>query len=272
MNKLLAKLYCSGGWLRQNSARPRTLPDSRPHHAFIYHSEVKKNANDGPLIQLTDLVKTYSLDGVSTTVLKEVSLTVHQGDLLAIVGASGSGKSTLMNIIGLLDKADSGTYALKNRNVAGLSDDESATLRNQSIGFVFQQFNLLPRFTAMQNVALPLTYRGEHAGEIKEKVLNALEHVGMRQYAHHRPTQLSGGQQQRVAIARALVTEPQVLLADEPTGALDSKTGTEVMNLFLALHAEGRTIIMVTHDEHVAAQCKRRITIADGLIVGESAS
>jgi putative ABC transport system ATP-binding protein len=225
---------------------------------------------DGPLIKLTDLVKTYSLEGISTTVLKEVSLTVNAGDLLAIVGASGSGKSTLMNIIGLLDKADSGTYTLKNRNVAGLSDDESAFLRNQSIGFVFQQFNLLPRFTAIQNVALPLTYRGVNASETKEKVLKALEHVGMRQYAHHRPTQLSGGQQQRVAIARALVTEPQVILADEPTGALDSKTGTEVMNLFLALHQEGRTIIMVTHDEQVAAQCKRRITLADGVVVGES--
>lgn len=226
---------------------------------------------DSPLMTLTDLVKTYSLEGVSSTVLKEVSLTVNEGDLLAIVGASGSGKSTLMNIIGLLDKADSGTYMLKDKNVAGLTDDESAILRNQNIGFVFQQFNLLPRFTAMQNVALPLTYRGVGAAEIKEKVLQALAHVGMRQYAQHRPTQLSGGQQQRVAIARALITDPQVILADEPTGALDSKTGTEVMNLFLTLHAQGRTIIMVTHDEHVAAQCKRRITLADGVVVGETA-
>lgn len=225
---------------------------------------------DGPLIKLMDLVKIYHLEGISSTVLKEVSLTVNEGDLLAIVGASGSGKSTLMNIIGLLDKPDSGTYLLKNRNVAGLSDDESADLRNQSIGFVFQQFNLLPRFTAMQNVALPLTYRGTSAGEIKEKVLHALDRVGMQHYARHRPTQLSGGQQQRVAIARALVTEPQVILADEPTGALDSRTGSEVMNLFLTLHAEGRTIIMVTHDEHVAAQCKRRITLADGVVIAES--
>lgn len=223
-----------------------------------------------PLIQLRDLVKTYHLEGISTTVLKEVSLAVHQGDLLAIVGASGSGKSTLMNIIGLLDKPDSGSYILKNKNVAGLSDDEAADLRNQSIGFVFQQFNLLPRFTALQNVALPLTYRGTNAAEIKEKVFHVLERVGMAKYARHRPTQLSGGQQQRIAIARALVTEPQVLLADEPTGALDSRTGTEVMNLFLALHAEGRTIIMVTHDEQVAAQCKRRITLADGVVIAES--
>ncbi|CZG72697.1 TPA: ABC transporter ATP-binding protein [Legionella pneumophila] len=225
---------------------------------------------DRPLIQLSDLVKTYHLEGISTTVLKAVSLTVNEGDLLAIVGASGSGKSTLMNIIGLLDKPDAGTYTLNNRNVASLSDDEAADLRNQNIGFVFQQFNLLPRFTAMQNVALPLTYRGVNPTLIKEKVEQALDKVGMLQYIRHRPTQLSGGQQQRVAIARALVTDPQVILADEPTGALDSRTGSEVMNLFLALHQEGRTIIMVTHDEHVAAQCKRRITLADGAIIAES--
>lgn len=226
--------------------------------------------NDNPLIHLKDLVKSYHLEGISTTVLKEVSLTVNQGDMLAIVGASGSGKSTLMNIIGLLDKPDVGTYLLKNKNVAGLTDNECAELRNHSIGFVFQQFNLLPRFTAMQNVALPLTYRGDSVTAINDKVLDALERVGMRQYARHRPTQLSGGQQQRVAIARALVTAPQVILADEPTGALDSRTGAEVMNLFLTLHGEGRTIIMVTHDEHVAAQCKRRITIADGVVVAET--
>lgn len=225
---------------------------------------------DNSLIKLSDLIKTYHLEGISTTVLKEISLTVHEGDLLAIVGASGSGKSTLMNIIGLLDKADSGTYLLNNRNVAGLSDDESARLRNQSIGFVFQQFNLLPRFTAMQNVALPLTYRGVPPAEIEERVLKALDRVGMKLHARHRPTQLSGGQQQRVAIARALVTEPKVILADEPTGALDSRTGTEVMNLFLELHAEGRTLILITHDEQVAAQCKRRVTLADGVVVAES--
>ncbi len=226
--------------------------------------------SDNSIIKLTNLVKTYHLEGISTTVLKEVSLTVNEGDLLAIVGASGSGKSTLMNIIGLLDKADAGVYTLRNKNVAGLTDDESAMLRNQSIGFVFQQFNLLPRFTAMQNVALPLTYRGVEANEIKERVMAALERVGMHTYARHKPTQLSGGQQQRVAIARALVTEPKVILADEPTGALDSRTGTEVMNLFLALHNEGRTIILVTHDEHIAAQCKRRITLADGVVISES--
>lgn len=223
-----------------------------------------------PLMSLSNIVKTYHLEGISSTVLKEVSLTVCEGELLAIVGASGSGKSTLMNIIGLLDKADAGTYLLNERNVSALDDDELARVRNQHIGFVFQQFNLLPRFNALQNVALPLIYRGTPNAEINDKVLAALEHVGMARYAHHRPTQLSGGQQQRVAIARALVTEPQVILADEPTGALDSRTGTEVMNLFLSLHAQGRTIIMITHDEHIASLCRRQITLADGMVVAES--
>lgn len=228
--------------------------------------------NKKRLMTLTDIVKTYHLEGISSTVLKEVSLKVYERDLLAIVGASGSGKSTLMNIIGLLDKADAGTYLLNGRDVAALTDDESALLRNQNIGFVFQQFNLLPRFTAMQNVALPLVYRGTAATEINERVHAALEHVGMHRYAHHRPTQLSGGQQQRVAIARALVTEPHVILADEPTGALDSRTGNEVMNLFLTLNAQGRTIIMITHDEHIANLCPRRITLADGVVIAESAT
>lgn len=227
---------------------------------------------DVPLIALIDVVKTYSLEGVQSQVLKKVSLDVHQGELLAIVGSSGSGKSTLMNIIGLLDKADSGTYLFKNKNVATLSDEESAGLRNQSIGFVFQQFNLLPRFTALQNVALPLVYRGESSQNIDYKVRESLKRVGMEPYAKHKPTQLSGGQQQRVAIARALVTEPQVILADEPTGALDSKTGTDVMSLFLSLHAEGRTLILVTHDEQVARLCSRRITVADGVVVSESSA
>ncbi|MGQ3889652.1 ABC transporter ATP-binding protein [Legionella sp. CNM-1927-20] len=228
---------------------------------------------DKPLIQIRELVKNYSLGGVTSQVLKKVSLSVDSGELLAIVGASGSGKSTLMNIIGLLDKGDSGSYLLNQRNVAALNQDELAALRNLQIGFVFQQFNLLSRFTAKQNVALPLIYRNNiNTAEIDERVMQALARVGMAAFAEHRPTQLSGGQQQRVAIARALVGEPQVILADEPTGALDSRTGTEVLNLFLTLHAEGRTIIMVTHDNQVAAQCSRRITIVDGQIVAESKS
>ena len=170
----------------------------------------------------------------------------------------------------MLDKAEGGEYLLGGENVAGLSDDQLAILRNQRIGFVFQQFNLLPRFSAAQNVALPLTYRNIHPELIKKRVSEVLARVGMQSFSAHRPTQLSGGQQQRVAIARALVGDPQVILADEPTGALDSHTGNEVMKLFLALHAEGRTIILVTHDEQVAARCGRRIILADGQIVADS--
>jgi len=224
-----------------------------------------------PLIRIQNLIKSYTIANTSTQVLKRVSLTINAGELVAIVGASGSGKSTLMNIIGLLDKADEGDYFLNGQSVAGLSADELALLRNQHIGFVFQQFNLLPRFTARQNVALPLTYRQMNPEEIEQRVMDSLNRVGMASFAHHRPMQLSGGQQQRVAIARALVTEPQVILADEPTGALDSRTGAEVLKLFHAMHAEGRTIMIVTHDEQVARQCARRIMFADGQIVPEGA-
>jgi putative ABC transport system ATP-binding protein len=225
--------------------------------------------NSSPLITLRHITKTYRIDRVESTVLKAVSLDVYTQDMLAIVGPSGSGKSTLMNIIGLLDKPDQGTYQLHNQNVQGLSDDALADLRNQHIGFVFQQFNLLSRFSALQNVALPLTYRDLSQQSIQKTALNALDRVGMKAYAAHRPTQLSGGQQQRVAIARALVGEPQVILADEPTGALDSVTGQDIMRLFHALNAEGRTLILVTHDEQIAQQCKRRITLADGKIIAE---
>ena len=223
-----------------------------------------------PLIALTDIIKKYQIGSVESTVLKNISVSVAEGDMLAIVGASGSGKSTLMNIIGLLDKPDCGQYLLRGRNVNGLSDDQLALLRNQHIGFVFQQFNLLPRFSAEQNIALPLTYRGLSAHTIKKRVLDALGRVGMQSFATHRPTQLSGGQQQRVAIARALVGHPEVILADEPTGSLDSATGKDIMKLFLTLHKEGRTIILVTHDQQVAARCQRRITLADGQVISES--
>lgn len=223
-----------------------------------------------PLISLTNVIKKYQIGSVESTVLKKVSISVDEGEMLAIVGASGSGKSTLMNIIGLLDKAERGKYLLRGRNVAGLSDDQLANLRNQHIGFVFQQFNLLPRFSAEQNIALPLTYRNMSSQLIKQRVFDALSRVGMKAYAAHRPTQLSGGQQQRIAIARALVGEPEVLLADEPTGSLDSATGKDIMKLFLALHSEGRTIILVTHDEQVASLCQRRITLADGKVIAES--
>lgn len=222
-----------------------------------------------PLILIEGLIKNYSIGTVTSQILKNISLQVNQGDLLAIVGASGSGKSTLMNIMGLLDKADAGKYFLNGQNVALLEQDALAELRNRQIGFVFQQFNLLSRLTAEQNVALPLTYRQLHQSDIKSRVMQALQRVGMESYAHHRPTQLSGGQQQRVAIARALVGDPTVIMADEPTGALDSKTGTDVLNLFLELHQEGRTILIITHDENIAATCSRRLVLADGQIIAE---
>lgn len=222
------------------------------------------------LIALTHIVKKYQIGLVESVVLKGVSLTIKAGELLAIVGASGSGKSTLMNLIGLLDKACCGQYLLQGRNISGLSDDELALLRNQSIGFIFQQFNLLPRFSALQNVALPLTYRNLSPRLIKQMAFEALERVGMHAFAEHRPTQLSGGQQQRVAIARALVGDPHVILADEPTGALDSATSKDIMSLFLTLHDAGRTLILITHDEQIARQCARKIVLADGDIVAES--
>lgn len=217
-----------------------------------------------PLIALSHIVKTYPMGFIESIVLNDVSLEVMQGEMLAVVGASGSGKSTLMNIIGLLDQAKEGQYVLKGSLVSGLSEDERALLRHQCIGFVFQQFHLLPRFTANQNVALPLTYGTLSRTQIQKRVADALSRVGMSAFGEHRPNQLSGGQQQRIAIARALVTEPEVLLADEPTGSLDSTTGGDIMALFLTLHAEGRTLMVVTHDEHVARCCARRVSLTDG--------
>lgn len=219
-----------------------------------------------PLISLVDITKKYQIGNVESLVLKGISLNIRAGEMLAIVGASGSGKSTLMNLIGLLDKVDSGQYFLQDRSMAGLKDDKLASLRNQYLGFVFQQFNLLPRFSALQNVILPLTYRKISSAQASRLAFDALKRVGMHAFAAHRPMQLSGGQQQRVAIARALVGEPRVILADEPTGALDSNTSNDIMALFLSLHAEGRTLIMVTHDERVALECARQITLINGEI------
>ena len=226
--------------------------------------------NNVPIIALRHIEKKYKIGEVESTVLKAISLDIFEKDLLAIVGTSGSGKSTLMNIIGLLDKPDFGDYLLRGQNINKLNDDARATLRNQHIGFVFQQFNLLSRFTALQNVELPLTYRDLSADVIRKKALDALNHVGMKSFASHRPTQLSGGQQQRVAIARALVGEPQVILADEPTGSLDSATGHDIMKLFHKLNHEGRTLILVTHDEHIANQCTRQIALQDGRIIKDT--
>lgn len=224
------------------------------------------------LITLNDLCKNYYRGGVRSPVLKKISLSIAAGELAAIVGASGSGKSTLMNILGLLDKACEGQYWLNGQEVSRFNDDEQARYRNQQIGFVFQQFHLLPRFTVQQNVALPLLYRGLSKPQIAAAVDCVLDQVGMANYVHYRPLELSGGQQQRIAIARALVGDPTIILADEPTGALDSHTSAEIMQLFHTLHAEGRTVLLITHDKQIAEQCPRTITIADGEIIAENNS
>ena len=205
-------------------------------------------------------------------VLRGVDLEVNRGDLVSIMGASGSGKSTLMNVIGLLDAPSSGSYSLDGREVSAMTDDRRSAIRNASIGFVFQSFHLLPRLTALENVRLPLMYRGAGGAEMGRRARAALERVGMGDRADHRPNELSGGQQQRVAIARALVGEPAIVLADEPTGALDPATGNDIMNLFAELNGEGRTtLIVITHDREVARRCPRRTWIEDGALLEEAA-
>jgi len=222
------------------------------------------------MIRLNNITKTYAMGGTALSVLTDLSLDILQGEMVAILGPSGSGKSTLMNIVGLLDHDYQGEYWLRNQKMTAIHDDALARLRNQSIGFVFQQFHLLSRLTALQNVALPMLYRGLSEEESEQLALEALAHVNMRHYAKRRPTQLSGGQQQRVAIARALIGKPDVILADEPTGALDSQTSQEIMDLFHALHQEGRTLILITHEEQVAAQCARKITLTDGRVISDN--
>lgn len=224
------------------------------------------------LIDLSNIHKSYQVGEQKQHVLKGIDLKVSAGDLVSIMGQSGSGKSTLMNIIGFLDQADSGTYAFNGQTIQTLSDDDLAEVRNQSIGFVFQSFFLLPRMTAIQNVALPLLYRGMPEAEMHEQALEMLEQVGMKNWAHHKPTELSGGQQQRVAIARALVGKPKLVLADEPTGALDPRIGQEVLELFIELNdSVGTTLIIITHDPGVADRCKTRVKMEDGHIVEDKA-
>jgi len=217
------------------------------------------------MIRAEKLVKTYRMGGGEVRALDSVSLVVQAGDLLAITGPSGSGKSTLMHILGCLDQPDSGRYELAGEDISRLSKNRLATIRNRRIGFVFQTFNLLPRMSALENVELPLLYAGETAA--KGRAAEALKTVGLADRTHHQPSQLSGGQRQRTAVARALVTDPAIILADEPTGNLDTKTGDEIMSLFKDLNAQGRTIIIVTHDTDVAAHCTRRIVMRDGRIV-----
>ncbi len=223
------------------------------------------------MIELSNITKTYRMGEVILPVLSGISLTVQQGELIAIMGPSGSGKSTLMNIIGCLDRPTSGKYSFEDRAIDAMNDDELAALRNRKIGFVFQTFNLLPRFTALKNVEVPLIYSGIPARERKARAVPLLQKVGLAERMGHRPTELSGGQQQRVAIARALVNNPPLLLADEPTGNLDSRSGADILNILTDLNNQGVTIIIVTHDQSVAARCKRRVTLRDGQVVGDEA-
>jgi len=219
-------------------------------------------------IVATGVARTYELDGVSVPALRGVSLTVDEGDYVAIVGTSGSGKSTLMHLLGALDRPTAGTLVIGGRDVSELSPAEMARLRNETIGFVFQSFHLLARTTARDNVALPLVYRGVGRRERRERATAMLERVGLGHRVGHRPNQMSGGEQQRVAIARALVTGPSVLLADEPTGNLDTATGNAVLELLESLNAEGVAVVVVTHDREVAARARRQIVMKDGVIVG----
>lgn len=220
-----------------------------------------------PVAQLAGVCKVYGSGEMAVKALDQLNLTVNRGDYLAVMGASGSGKSTAMNILGCLDRPSSGSYRLNDTPVEQLSDDQLADLRNRDLGFVFQQFHLLPQLSALHNVMLPMVYAGVPAAERQQRAQAALERVGLGERLHNKPNQLSGGQQQRVAIARAIINQPALLLADEPTGALDSQTTAEVLDIFDALHRGGMTVVMVTHEDDVAARAEKIVRFRDGRIV-----
>lgn len=219
-----------------------------------------------PLIHIQNIMKIYNPGENEVRALDDVSLDIYAGEFVAIIGHSGSGKSTLMNMLGCLDVPTSGTYILSGQDVSTLSDNALSDIRNQQIGFIFQGFNLIPNLTALENVALPLIYRGVSAGQRQELAIEALKIVGLEHRMRHKPSELSGGQQQRVAIARAIAAKPPVILADEPTGNLDSSSTKEIMKILQELHATGRTVILITHDDEIAANAKRVVRIMDGKI------
>ena len=223
-----------------------------------------------PLIQITNIKRDFVLGNEIVYVLKGIDLQINKGEYVALMGPSGSGKSTLMNLLGCLDTPTSGSYILNGKDVSQMRDDELAEIRNKEIGFVFQTFNLLPRTTALDNVALPMIYAGFSKSERKTRATEVLEQVNLADRMDHQPNQLSGGQRQRVAIARALVNKPSIILADEPTGNLDSKTSLEIMKLFGDIHANGNTVILVTHEEEIAAYAHRIIRLRDGLIESDT--
>jgi putative ABC transport system ATP-binding protein len=219
------------------------------------------------MIEMKNIKKVYKMGKVSLEALKGISLNIETGEFVSIMGPSGSGKSTLMNILGCLDTPTGGSYFFEKRDVAGFSFDQLSTIRNQKIGFVFQNFNLLPYATAYENIELPMLFNGKPGKKRRQRVLELLEMIGLVDWQDHRPTELSGGQQQRIAIARALANDPLLILADEPTGNIDTKTGVEIMDLFVELQKQGRTILLVTHDTNIAAYSQRTINLLDGNIV-----
>jgi len=223
-----------------------------------------------PLIKITNIKRDFALGNEIVYVLKGIDLEINKGEYVALMGPSGSGKSTLMNLLGCLDTPTSGTYILNGKDVSHMRDDELAEIRNKEIGFVFQTFNLLPRTTALDNVALPMIYAGHSKKERTERASEVLSQVNLSDRMDHQPNQLSGGQRQRVAIARALVNKPSIILADEPTGNLDSKTSLEIMKLFSEIHASGNTVILVTHEEEIAAYAHRVIRLRDGMIESDT--